>query len=244
MALVIIGLVVFFGGLASLLYGISLNRNVEVIMEYLFETGRTDPGQKWVIIGAVLLCVGGIMAILALLGRRKASGREKSEPIRRGGKLCPHCGKPLSGSPAFCPACGKSISVDPPEDKILCPHCGKSVPKTANNCPYCGGAMKDTPVPEKKTCPHCGKELVGSPAFCPYCGGSTREEDREDTVFCPQCGRSVPKTANNCPYCGRNMHVDEEPALCPRCGKPLPADGICPCTKSDSGGWIIPDDLD
>ena len=48
-----------------------------------------------------------------------------------GGKFCPECGAPLSGSPKFCPECGTKLGR-------TCPGCGSPIEGNPKFCPECG----------------------------------------------------------------------------------------------------------
>ena len=48
-----------------------------------------------------------------------------------GGKFCPECGTPLSGSPKFCPECGTKLGR-------TCPNCGSPIEGNPKFCPECG----------------------------------------------------------------------------------------------------------
>ena len=53
-------------GIASAVYGISQNNNMEAQMRNLFEHGRVNPGTPYVVVGIVLVVIGIILLIVGL----------------------------------------------------------------------------------------------------------------------------------------------------------------------------------
>lgn len=62
--MLIFGLIISFIGLASSIYGIVKNNDVEAQLESIFETGKTNPGTLFIVVGSLLIAVGIVLIVL------------------------------------------------------------------------------------------------------------------------------------------------------------------------------------
>lgn len=67
MVSLIFGIILAILGVVGIIYGTSMNNNFETQMRSLFETGRTNPGQIFFIIGIICAILGAILIIVGII---------------------------------------------------------------------------------------------------------------------------------------------------------------------------------
>lgn len=88
-------------------------------------------------------------------------------------KVCPKCGKAVSGK--FCSDCGVE-AVDPnAKEEVKCSKCGAVLADGAKFCVECGTPVAEAPAteaatPEVRKCSNCGATLADGAKFCVECG--------------------------------------------------------------------------
>ena len=148
MAMIIIGAIL--AGLGSIFFiiGIVRNNTYEIVWEYFWETGRTDPGTVWIILGIIMVLAGAGLLVFGILKKKGAAGaKPRVTPVT--GPTCPRCGTPLKPGSKFCGACGYTLSGPPtvkPTERA-CPFCESIVSPTATFCPVCGNNIADSAAP-------------------------------------------------------------------------------------------------
>lgn len=65
----ILGLALIIGGTISVIHGTTLNDDFMRQLEHIWNTGRTNPGTIWIIVGAVAITLGIVSLVSAILSR-------------------------------------------------------------------------------------------------------------------------------------------------------------------------------
>lgn len=121
--MIIIGAILAVLGLASTIYGSDLNNSWEAQWNAMWNTGKANPGNVWIIVGVAAIILGIALIILGYIKKQGTKENHSSAPLKTL-ILCPHCRKELNGSPAFCPYCGRSTKIEasrkpePPKEPI------------------------------------------------------------------------------------------------------------------------------
>ena len=73
MNLILFGIIIMLGGGGLIIYGNHLNDNFKSQVESIFTSGTTNPGNAWIIAGAVALLIGLLLTITGIVNttRRK-----------------------------------------------------------------------------------------------------------------------------------------------------------------------------
>lgn len=105
-------------GIISTVYGFHLNNDWEAQLEYLFNSGKSDPGTTWIVIGIIALVIGIVLLVTSLAKRQNAASENKSKKTVSVSDLsrpqfvkkrCPHCAASNYSDAAFCSVCGKEL---------------------------------------------------------------------------------------------------------------------------------------
>jgi membrane protease subunit (stomatin/prohibitin family) len=76
---------------------------------------------------------------------------------------CPACRQPVGKGAKFCPHCGRQLPAAP-----TCAGCGETLPPSARYCVRCGRPVE--PKPEGRKCPRCKADNPPEAGFCNQCG--------------------------------------------------------------------------
>ena len=68
--MIIFGFVLAACGIGLMIYGNSQNNNVGNQLMSLFGSGRTNPGEPWMIAGGVVIGIGVILMLIKLFGKK------------------------------------------------------------------------------------------------------------------------------------------------------------------------------
>lgn len=140
--MLILGVVLIVLGLASTIYGVTLNNSAEAQLNALFGTGVINPGTTWIIVGAVVGVIGIILLVVELLKKSKVipttSSTYKTYKTYKEETRCTNCGKKLEGTPAYCPYCGSPTKPGAARKENICPYCESVIPSGVTLCPACG----------------------------------------------------------------------------------------------------------
>lgn len=71
MTMIIVGIILILAGGASAVYGVTQNNSWEAQLSSLFNSGSSDPGTMWIIIGAIAFVVGLVLLIAGISKTQK-----------------------------------------------------------------------------------------------------------------------------------------------------------------------------
>ena len=174
------GIVLMIAGVASIIYGVAQNDSMEAQFESIFNSGTKDPGNMWIIIGAVAAILGLVMLIAGLTKQKSADKGTSPKAYRE-------CGTPAN----------KETIVKPVR---TCPKCKAEQEEDAAFCRLCG-----TSLTESKTVPEARSAAtpVSTPVSSSWSGSAKDKGDRN--AICPHCGARQSSGNTNCKYCGTPM---------------------------------------
>jgi predicted Zn-ribbon and HTH transcriptional regulator len=169
----ILGAIIIALGIGSVFYGNELNSSIEAQMEAVWNTGKANPGNIWLILGAIAIVIGVILIIFQYIKNNGTAIASKSHaPVERD-RVSSGAVETITDEISTIVKQVKQQIVKYTPKSAKCSNCGNIIHEGASFCPKCGKpVIKES---SKSTCPHCGKKLSGSPAFCPYCGKSLKE---------------------------------------------------------------------
>lgn len=150
--MIIVGGILAALGLASVIYGISLNNDMEAQLNAVFTKGTANPGTVWIVVGAVAMAIAAILIVVALMKRSGSFYKGKR-----------------TGTESF--------FAEERKHTVICPNCGKSVSGSSDFCSFCGGGLRSRK--KVRYCPHCESALSEDDVFCPACGSSVKSRDDE-----------------------------------------------------------------
>lgn len=137
--MLILSVILIVLGLASTIYGVTLNNSAEAQLNALFGTGVINPGTTWIIVGAVVGVIGIILLVVELLKKSEVIPPTPSTyKTDKGETRCTKCGKKLDGTPVYCPYCGSPTKPDAARKENICPYCESVIPSGITLCPVCG----------------------------------------------------------------------------------------------------------
>lgn len=143
------GIVLLILGAISTIAGITVNNDLEIQLEHFWNTGRTNPGTVWIVLGVVALAVGIVLLILGIT-KKNAAAVPGSTPISSmpsaPARVCRNCGGKLADDSPFCPNCGASTAPARPKPTNVCLYCESIIPPGAGSCPACGKPVGNGPV--------------------------------------------------------------------------------------------------
>lgn len=175
--MIVVAVVLIIMGFISCYYGIEMNNDMDMQMESLFGSGKTDPGSIYILIGVALILSGLVLLIWEINHAKKTSASSTTPPSVSFLKQCTQCGNRTSDNFAFCPICGGQMQ----EIWQQCPACKRMIiGEDIQYCPGCGDKMPNIVLKsaeeEQKRCSNCGVFLDDSCKYCPGCGNKISVE--------------------------------------------------------------------
>lgn len=135
--MIALGIILIVLGGVSVFFGNQLNNNMEIRMNQFFNSGTTDPGSGFVIVGIIVLIVGGIFLVAgvvrAFLKSKNGSIEQNSEYISKINTLNELKSKGLITQQDY----DNEIS-NISDRKIYCQNCGTAIEEDYSFCPKCG----------------------------------------------------------------------------------------------------------
>lgn len=105
----VFGVLFVIAGLISTIYGYYLNNSFEAQLSYLWNTGRTNPGTIFIVVGIAAAILGIVIAILSYTNKTSDANESKTAIEERVQKRCPSCGAIVDENSYFCSVCGCSL---------------------------------------------------------------------------------------------------------------------------------------
>jgi DNA-directed RNA polymerase subunit RPC12/RpoP len=162
----IFGVIFVLSGIGSIIYGVNLNNNLASQLKSLWNSGSTNPGTTYIIIGVIAIIVGLIM-IYAGLEKDKEKRRiiqksmDKNEDIEIDGSwVCSNCGTSNNSFYSNCERCGKEFVKN---------RTNKKNDETSKI------------MPEYWLCENCGNKNMAYLIKCSKCGLEINENDNDNT---------------------------------------------------------------
>ena len=120
----VLGVLMIIVGFAHIAGGMSQNNDMEARFESFFESGKINPGDTIIIIGAALVAVGIILVIIGISQKNKTRhvyppnyyNNLNNTPVNNGNAIstqklfCMNCGNPMPQGAKFCSNCGKQVN--------------------------------------------------------------------------------------------------------------------------------------
>lgn len=123
-ALIIIGIIFIFSGFVTFVMGDTMNNDMDMQMESLFNNGTTNPGDEIVYAGVACLVIGLVMLVIGIVGQMNKNKRNLQ--MRYGYQS--QMSYTAAGQDKYCPACGNRV----PMNTKFCANCGFAFPQTGS----------------------------------------------------------------------------------------------------------------
>ncbi len=150
--MIIFGVIAMVAGIVMCVAGYSLNNDYEARWDSYLKTGNSEPGNIWLIIGAITVVLGLILLIVGIVSKSKS-------------KEYPQMPYQMPYQPPYYQNPGVPQQFSQP----IAPQYAQPAPQPVAQ------PIATQAAPSQSFCINCGAPLVSGSKFCSNCGQSISE---------------------------------------------------------------------